>query len=45
MPDFDVIVVGGGPAGSTAAYETSKAGLKTIILEKDRDIGFPVRCG
>ena len=45
MPDFDVIVVGGGPAGSTAAYETSKAGLKTIILEKDRNIGFPVRCG
>ncbi len=44
MPDFDVIVVGGGPAGSLAAYEAAKAGLKTIMLEKDRDIGYPVRC-
>lgn len=45
MSDFDVIVVGGGPAGSIAAYESAKAGLKTILLEKDRDIGTPVRCG
>ena len=44
MTDFDVIVVGGGPAGSIAAYESAKAGLKTILLEKDRDIGYPVRC-
>jgi flavin-dependent dehydrogenase len=41
MTDFDVIVVGGGPAGSIAAYEAAKAGLKTILLEKDRDIGYP----
>lgn len=40
-----MIVVGGGPAGTTAAYEAAKEGLRTIILEKDRDIGFPVRCG
>ncbi len=45
MTDFDVIVVGGGPAGSTAAEAAAKAGAKTLILEKDRDIGYPVRCG
>jgi len=45
MGDFDVIVVGGGPAGATAAYEAASAGARTIILEKDRDIGYPVRCG
>ncbi|MCF7808520.1 MAG: NAD(P)/FAD-dependent oxidoreductase [Candidatus Marinimicrobia bacterium] len=45
MSDYDVIVVGGGPAGSTAAYEAASRGAKTIILEKDRDIGYPVRCG
>lgn len=31
----DVIVVGAGPAGSTAAEYTAKAGLSTMIIEKD----------
>ena len=34
--DYDVIVVGGGPGGSTAARFCAKAGLKTLILEKER---------
>ena len=42
---YDVIVVGGGPAGSMAAIEVAKAGFSVCILEKDRDIGTPVRCG
>ncbi|MCF7825328.1 MAG: NAD(P)/FAD-dependent oxidoreductase [Candidatus Marinimicrobia bacterium] len=45
MTDYDVIVVGGGPAGSMAAEAAAKQGAKTILLEKDRDIGYPVRCG
>jgi len=45
MADYDVIVVGGGPAGAMAAHAAAKAGAKVIILEKDRDIGYPVRCG
>ena len=31
---YDVIVVGAGPAGSTAAYNCTKQGLKTLLLEK-----------
>jgi len=31
---FDVIVVGGGPAGLTSAIYTSRAGLSTLIVEK-----------
>tara|TARA_B100000029_G_C17607696_1_gene968042 strand:+ start:4146 stop:5327 length:1182 start_codon:yes stop_codon:yes gene_type:complete len=42
---FDVIVVGGGPAGTTAARYAASGGLKVLLLEKDRDIGVPVRCG
>ena len=42
---YDVIIVGGGPAGSMAAIEISKAGYSVCVLEKDRDIGMPVRCG
>jgi len=34
--DYDVIVVGAGPGGSTAARFCSKAGLKTLIIEKER---------
>ena len=30
----DVVVVGAGPAGSVAAYECAKQGLKTLLLEK-----------
>ena len=38
------MVVGGGPAGSMAAWEAAKAGLSVCLLDKDRDIGYPVRC-
>ncbi len=31
---YDVIIIGSGFGGSTAAYALSKAGLKTVLLEK-----------
>jgi protoporphyrinogen oxidase len=34
-----VVVVGAGPAGLTAAYELCKAGITSIVLEKDSEIG------
>ena len=43
--NYDVIVVGGGPGGSMAAWQVAKAGYSVCLLEKDRDIGYPVRCG
>ena len=42
---YDVVVVGGGPAGSMAAWEAAKGGVSVCMMEKDRDIGYPVRCG
>lgn len=43
--DYDIIVVGAGPAGSTAARFAAAGGAKVLMLEKDRDVGYPVRCG
>lgn len=33
---YDVAVVGAGPAGTIAAYECARGGLRTILLEKER---------
>jgi geranylgeranyl reductase family protein len=34
--DYDVIVVGAGPGGSTAARFCAQGGLKTLLIEKER---------
>ena len=43
--EYDVIVVGAGPAGSMAARFAAEQGVSVLMLEKDRDVGYPVRCG
>jgi digeranylgeranylglycerophospholipid reductase len=42
---YDIVVIGAGPAGSIAARTTAQAGLSTLLLEKRQEIGSPVRCG
>ncbi|HEX3706619.1 MAG TPA: NAD(P)/FAD-dependent oxidoreductase [Mycobacteriales bacterium] len=43
VPDVDVAVVGGGPAGLAAAAEAARGGLHTVVLERAHAIGEPVR--
>lgn len=38
-PDYDVIVIGGGMAGVSAARETTKVGLRTVLLEARNRLG------
>jgi len=42
--EYDIVVVGGGPAGSMAALKAAENGASVLMLEKDREIGVPVRC-
>jgi flavin-dependent dehydrogenase len=36
VENYDVAIIGGGPAGSTAAILLSKAGRRVIVLERDK---------
>jgi thioredoxin reductase (NADPH) len=36
---YDVVIIGGGPAGLTAAQYASRAKLKTVILDKSASAG------
>lgn len=40
---YDIAVVGGGPAGLSAAFAAAKAGARVILLEKDDAIAHNIR--
>ena len=42
---YDIVVVGAGPAGSTFAKIAASNGLSVLLLERKNRIGIPVRCG
>lgn len=37
--EFDVVIIGGGPAGCSCALYTSRADLRTVILDKNAAVG------
>ncbi len=42
--ETDVLVVGAGPGGSSAARFAARLGARTLLIEKRQEIGSPVRC-
>ncbi len=40
----DVLIIGGGPAGSSAAYELAKSGWDVLVVDRRKEIGRPVQC-
>ncbi len=39
MESFDVIIIGSGPGGYVAAIRSAQLGLRTAIVEKDKELG------
>jgi len=39
MEQFDLIVIGGGPAGYTGAIRAAQLGMKVVIVEKSKTLG------
>ncbi|MFD3508743.1 dihydrolipoyl dehydrogenase [Nocardia sp. NPDC058666] len=45
MPDFDLLVIGGGPGGYVAAIRAAQRGLKVCVVEKERPGGVCLNWG
>ena len=39
MDKFDVVIIGSGPGGYVAAIRAGQLGLKTAMIEKDKELG------
>ncbi|MFQ5762932.1 MAG: FAD-dependent oxidoreductase, partial [Candidatus Bathyarchaeia archaeon] len=44
MTRYDIVVIGGGPAGAVAAAEVARAGFRTAVFEEHQTIGNPRHC-
>src|SRR5215472_17405725 len=42
LEEYDVLIVGGGPAGLAAAEAAAGLGARTVLLERQNEIGYPV---
>ncbi|GAC1385902.1 MAG: digeranylgeranylglycerophospholipid reductase [Ktedonobacteraceae bacterium] len=40
--NWNVLIVGGGPAGLAAAETAAKEGVRTLVLERQHEIGYPI---
>lgn len=43
--NYDVIIVGAGPAGSSAAKSAAEGGASVLMIDRRRELGVPVQCG
>jgi digeranylgeranylglycerophospholipid reductase len=43
--EYDILIIGAGPAGSVVAQSTAALGYSVLQIEKRPVIGAPVRCG
>lgn len=42
--DYDIVVIGCGPAGTTTARIAAEKGLNVLLLDKKQELGAPIQC-
>lgn len=42
--DYDVVVVGSGPAGATTARVAAQRGLRVLLVDRRQELGSPIQC-
>ncbi len=42
--DYDVVVIGSGPAGATTARIAAERGLHVLLIDKRQELGVPIQC-
>lgn len=42
--NYDVVVVGSGPAGATTARIAAQRGLRVLLVDKRQELGAPIQC-
>lgn len=45
MQKYDIVVVGGGPGGTTAAKTAAEKGMKVLVIERGKEIGDKIYSG
>jgi geranylgeranyl reductase family protein len=41
---YDLLIIGAGPGGSSAARAAAREGIRVLLIDKRREIGVPVQC-
>jgi len=41
---YDIVVIGSGPAGATAARFAAQNGLSVLLIDKKQELGAPIQC-
>jgi digeranylgeranylglycerophospholipid reductase len=44
MQEYDIVVIGSGPAGATTALFAAKNGLRVLLVDKKQELGAPIQC-
>lgn len=44
LPEYDVVVIGSGPAGATTARTAAERGLRVLLVDKRQELGAPIQC-